>query len=281
MTANTPMLVIARLTVQEAVRRRVLIAAILGGVAFLALYATGFHFMVRDTSARVLENPLQRNFLFNTFTLLGLYAVNFLGVMAAVLLPVDTLAGEIASGVVQTVASKPVRRSDIVLGKWLGYLAVVLGYVLLLAFGVIAIVRVRSGFVAPGLHLGIPLLMLEAVLLVSLSIACGARFTTITSGITVFGLHGLAFIGNWVEQFGTMLNNETARNVGTIASLVMPSESLWMLAASTMQPAIMRDMRMSPFSPASVPSAAMVWWAAAYLVVALALGIRHFRKRAL
>ncbi len=276
-----PMLVIARLTVREAVRRRVLLAASLGGVAFLALYATGLHFMVRDMPPRVVASPLQRSLYLNLFTLMGLYAANFLGVMAAVLLPVDTLAGEIASGVVQTVASKPVRRADIVLGKWLGYLAVVLGYVLLLALGVVGIVRARAGFTAPGLDLGIPLMLLEAVLLVSLSIACGTRFSTVTSGITVFGLHGVAFIGNWVEQIGTMLGNGTARNVGTIASLVMPSESIWTLAASVMQPALMRDMRMGPFSPASVPSPAMAWWAVGYLVIAMALGLRTFRRRAL
>ena len=58
----------------------------------------------------------------------------------------------------------------------------------------------------------------------------------------------------------------------------MPSESLWALAASVMQPAIMRDMRMRPFSPVSVLSAAMVWWAVGYLVTAMPLSLRHFRK---
>ncbi|HEV8481882.1 MAG TPA: ABC transporter permease subunit [Candidatus Eisenbacteria bacterium] len=276
----SPILVIARLTVHEAVRRRVLVAGLIGGAAFLALYATGFHFMAKDAQAHV-TNPMQRNLLFNLFTLMGLYAANFLSAMAAVLLPLDSLPGEIASGVVQTVASKPVRRADIVLGKWLGYLVVVLGYVLLLTIGVLTIVRVRAGFTPPGLQLGIPLQMLEAVLLVSLSIAWGTRFSTITSGIAVFGLHGVAFIGNWVEQIGTILGNGTTRYVGTIASLIMPSESLWTLAASVMQPALMRDMRMSPFSPASVPSVAMIWWAVGYLVVALALGLRYFQRRQL
>lgn len=277
----TPMLAIARLTVQEALRRRVLTAALVGGLAFLALYGTGFHFIVKDASKGDMASALLRTIFLNTFTLAGLYAANFLVVMAAVLLPVDTLSGEIQSGVMQTLASKPVRRSHILLGKWLGYLAVVLGYLLLLALGVVLIVKIRAGFLPPGLVPGIALMGLEAVLLVSLSIACGSRFSTITSGIAVFGLHGLAFIGNWVEQIGAHMGNETARTVGTVASLIMPSESLWMLAASMMQPAIMRDMRVSPFSPASVPSPAMVWWALGYLLVALALGLRHFRKRAL
>lgn len=276
-----PLLVIARLTVHEALRRRVLVAALIGGLAFLALFGTGFHFVMNDSSESELKNPLTRGFFLNVFVLLGLYASNFLSVLAAVLLPVDTLPGEIQSGVIQTLASKPVRRADILLGKWLGYVVVVIAYQLMLALGIVLIIKLRSGFVAPGLVPGIALMGLEATLLVSLSIACGARLSTITSGIAVFGLHGLAFIGNWVEQIGTMLGNDTARTVGTVASLIMPSESLWTLAASLMQPAIMRDMRMSPFSPASVPSVAVVWWAAGYLVVALALALRHFRRRGL
>ena len=39
-------LVLSHLTLHEALRRRVLLAALLGGLAFLILYAVGFHFIV-------------------------------------------------------------------------------------------------------------------------------------------------------------------------------------------------------------------------------------------
>ena len=77
----------------------------------------------------------------------------------------------------------------------------------------------------------------------------------------VFGLYGLAFIGGWMEQIGTFANNTTARYIGIAASLLVPSESLWQLAAHHMQPPIMRDLALTPFSPASVASPAMVAWA--------------------
>ena len=35
------------------------------------------------------------------------------------------------------------------------------------------------------------------------------------------------------------------------------------------------------FSPFSVASPAMIWWAAGYLVVVLAIGVRSFERRAL
>jgi hypothetical protein len=66
-----------------------------------------------------------------------------------------------------------------------------------------------------------------------------------------------------------------------VASLIMPTEALWQRAAYQMQPAIMRDLHLTPFSPASLPSAAMVWWAVGFALVALLWGIQGFRRRAL
>lgn len=42
------------------------------------------------------------------------------------LLGADTLSGEINSGTIQTIVTKPVRRLDVVIGKWLGF-AILLG----------------------------------------------------------------------------------------------------------------------------------------------------------
>ena len=275
------LLTIARFTVHEAARRRILLAALLCGAAFLALFGTGLHFMVLDLRKPGHVPPPAQRLALNLLVLAGLYAVNFLLVMTAVLLPAGTLSGEIASGLMQTVASKPVRRSTIVLGKWLAFAGLVVGYLLLMAGGVLLLARLMGGFSPPGVGTGLPLMALEGVLLVTLVIACGTRFATVTNGVIVLGLHGLAFVGNWVEQIGTLLGNDAARAAGTVASLLMPSESLWQLAAARMQPAMMRELHMTPFSPASVPSAAMVAWAAGYLLVALLLGVLHFRRRPL
>jgi Cu-processing system permease protein len=274
-------LTILRLTVHEASRRRILLAALLGGVAFLALYGTGFYFVGRQMQHQPVVSLLERRMALNLLLLAGLFAVDLLGVMAAVLLPADTLSGEIASGVLQTVASKPVRRSAILLGKWAAFVLLVTAYLLLLAGGVLVIGRSLGGFLPPNAGTGLALMVLEGALLVTMVIACGTRFGTITNGMIVLGLHGLAFVGNWVEQIGTFVGNDAARSVGTIASLIMPSESLWQLAASRMQPTVMRELHMGPFSPASVPSPAMVVWAVGYLLVALLLALHTFRRRPL
>ena len=273
------LLAVTRLTLYEAFRKRILMAVLVAGAGFLTLYGLGLHFMVRGEGNGMAL--IERRIFLNMLTLAGLFAANFLTIMTAVLLPVDTLSGEIASGVIQTVAVRPIRRRDIVLGKWLGHWIVMAAYFALLAGGVLTITALRSGFTPQKLEIGLPLILLEGTVLLTLSIAGGAKLSTVTNGMLVFGLFGFAFIGNLVEQIGTMAQNDAAREVGTVASLIMPSESLWQLAAYHMQPSVVRDLGNSPFSPVSVPSVAMVVWAAGYIVVALTLGVRWFGKRAL
>jgi ABC-type transport system involved in multi-copper enzyme maturation permease subunit len=273
-------LTIARLTVHEAARRRILLAALILGLAFLVLFAVGFHFIGRDV-ARHGATFLQRRMALTFLALAGLYAVNFLMVMTEVLLPVDALSGEIASGVMQTIASKPIRRAEIVLGKWAAYVLLVAGYTLLMAGGVLAVAWFVGRHALPNVHLGLPLMLLEGVVLVSLVIAGGARLSTIANGVTVFGLYGLAFIGSWVEQIGALTQNTAAQQVGVVASLLMPTEAMWQLAAHHMQPALMSQLGLTPFSPLSVPSALMVWWAVGYALVMVLLAVAAFRRRGL
>jgi ABC-type transport system involved in multi-copper enzyme maturation permease subunit len=272
-------LTIARLTLQEAARRRIFVAALIAGLAFLTLYGLGIHFILREGAGKM--TLLERRVFLNVLTLAGLYAASLLTTMTAVLLPVDTLSGEIASGVIQTVAVRPIRRRDIVLGKWLGHWLVMGAYFVLMAGGVLGFLAIRANFTPPRIEAGLPLMLLEATVLLTISIAGGTRLSTVTNGVLAFGLFGLAFIGNWVEQIGTFAGNDTARQVGTVASLIMPSESMWQLAASQMQPSILRDLGATPFSPVSVPSPAMVWWAIGYVVVVLLIATRAFGRRPL
>jgi ABC-type transport system involved in multi-copper enzyme maturation permease subunit len=274
------LLTIAALTLHEARRRKILLATLGCGLAFLVMFAIGFTFIGRDIERHAVP-LLQRRMMLVFFTMAGLYGVNVLMVVTAVLLPVDTLSGEIASGVIQTIASKPIRRWEIVIGKWIGHAVVLCGYLVVMAGGVLIAARAISGVSPPGVSRGIPLMLLEGLVLLSLSIAGGARMSTIANGITVFGFYGIAFIGSWTEQIGAMAGNDAARSIGTAASLVMPSEALWQLAAWHMQPPLMREIHLTPFSPVSVPNGAMVAWAAGYALLALGLGVRAFRRRAL
>jgi ABC-type transport system involved in multi-copper enzyme maturation permease subunit len=140
-------------------------------------------------------------------------------------------------------------------------------------------VTLLVGYVPPNALQGLTLLVLEALVLISLSLLGGTMFSTMTNGVTLFMLYGLAFIGSWVEQIGALLQSDAAVRIGIVSSLLLPVEALWRRAAYLMQPSLVRDLGFSPFSTSSVPSPAMVVYALLYLIVALWLAMYIFRRR--
>jgi Cu-processing system permease protein len=276
----TDILTIARLTLFDARRKRILVAAILCGVAFLVVFATGVSLASREIVRRPFSF-VERQGLLVMFSLSGLYAANFLSVLFSVLLPVDAISGEIDSGVMQTLASKPVRRADVVLGKWLGHWIIVAAYVVAICGGVLMVVWVISGFVPPNIVTAISLMLLEVTLLMTVSVAGGTRFSTVTNGIASLGFYGVAFIGGWVEQIGSIGGIQSARTLGIVVSLLSPADSLWRLGSYHLQPSSFRDLGPLMFSSASVSSPLMVWWAGAFTVLMLVVAVRSFEQRQL
>ena len=272
--------VIARLTFREAARRKILLAALLLGLIYLAVYAAGFYYVNQDVensqfTTGLLELNQIRNFLF----MAGMYVVNFLTVAMAVLTSVDTLSGEIASGTIHTMVSKPLQRWEIVVGKWLGFAGMLSLYLLLMAGGTILLVYLIADYSAPNLIRGLGLLWLNAILLLGVSMAGGAVLSTLANGVLVFGMFGIAFVGGWIEQIGSFLQNQTAINVGIISSLLIPSEALWKRAAYEMQSPLVSTLGFSPFTASSMPSLVMVFYGLLYAILALGLAIRLFNRR--
>jgi len=274
--------IIAGVTFREAARKRVLWMALAAGLAFLALFGTGLYFQLRDIT------PRSNLFLYRqgvtALLMVGFYAVDMLAVVMTVLVSVDTLSGEMASGTIQAVATKPIARWELLLGKWLGFVAMVTVYVILMVGGITALTYVlsvhRVGGVMPH-HLlrGAGLIWLECVLMLSVTFRMGASLATLTNGVLVLGLHGVAFIGGWIEQAAALLHSTRALNVGIVASLIMPSEALWRRAVFEMQSPVLSALGFSPFSVASVPSRFMMLYACLYLLAALTLAIRRFSQR--
>jgi ABC-type transport system involved in multi-copper enzyme maturation permease subunit len=273
------------MTFVQAIRRKIVLTGLLLGICFLVIFSIGFHMINTSTIGAVtpgggegiqhIINAEKSSGLF----LAGLYAVTFLSIAMAALLGADTLAGEINSGTIQVIVTKPIRRSDVVFGKWLGFAGLLGLYLLLLAGGTTLSILLQSGYVAPHLAAGLALIYLESLLVMTVAMLFSSRFSALATGGVVFGLYGLAFIGGWIEQIGAVLNSQTAVQVGILTSLIIPSESLWRRAAFEMQSPLSGLLGISPFGATSVPSLLMVVYAVVYLLAVLGLTVRVFQKR--
>jgi Cu-processing system permease protein len=271
---------VAHLTLVEARRRRIVLAGAVCALAFLAVFCVAVFFAFHEMAANKRTSFVERQLTLTMIMLLGFMAANFLAVMFAILLPVDTLSGEIDSGVMQTIASKPIDRAHIVLGKWAGHLLLAFTYLLLVSAGILLTMRIAAGYVPINVTRAIPLLMLEIALMLTVSVAGGARLSTVTNGIMCLGFYGIAFIGGFVEQLGAFGGIASMKMIGIIVSLISPADSMWRLAAHHLQPEILRGSGGLALS-GSVPTPLMIWWAAGFTVLTLLYAIRTFRRRAL
>ena len=267
----------ARATFREALRRKILLIALIAGTAFLGIFWAGLH-SVLSSMART-QNELNRREAAGMMTLMVLYAGSMMTSLMAALTSCDTLAGEIDSGTIHAIATKPVRRWALVLGKWAGFVWLLTLYVLFIEGGAIAVEWLESGHLPFHMVSALALIELQAVLLMGVTVACSTRFSALTSGACTLGLYGMAFVGGWVEQFGAIRHVQACVNLGIVSSLIMPSDAIWRRAAYRIQPPLLGAAGVSPFSSTTVPSMAMVIYAVAYALAALLIAQMLFEKR--
>lgn len=275
---NNAIPVIARLTIRETQRRRLLWIGALMGAGFLVIFGLGFHFVYADLKRHLLPGEFDVPLLF--LTLAGLYATNFLVIVVSVLISVTTISGEIESHTIESLLTKPIGRWQLIIGKWLGYAAIILLYVVLMPGGVLLIVYLESGFTLNNVGLALLLMYLEGLIGLSVSIAGGTRLSTLANGAVALMLFGIAFIGGWVEQIGAVMRNETAVDIGIVTSLIMPTEILWRKATAILEPQLVTGLEFTgPFSIGSQPSDLMILYAAIYVVTLVAASVWLFANR--
>jgi Cu-processing system permease protein len=267
-------LIITRLTFREARRRSLIWIGLVLGALFVAVFAVGFYFAYKDftrASSAGFNSTVALQF-YSFFLMAGLYVINFLVVMVTVLTVVGTISGEIGTNTIHAIAAKPLRRWEIVLGKWLGHAIMLAIYAVLLASGVIAAVYLISGYLPPNALLGIAILVLESLVALSVTLLGSTIFSTLANGVMAFMLYGL-------EQIGSLLDSQAAVDIGIVSSLLMPSEALWRFAAAQMQNGGLMAQITSPFSAISRPTPAFVAYAGVYIVGTLIAAMLVFRQR--
>ncbi len=280
--------VIARLTFREAFRRKVILGVVLLSIAFIVLYAIGFHLFRQqflEMSARRASRPNAGPaptyaVSASAMVLLGLYTVNFLTGIMTIFAAVGTIAGEIEAGTLHAVVPKPIGRWQIILGKYLGFAVMLLIYIALMVAGVVTTAHVVGHYAPPNIVHGTLLVMLVSMILLSLTMLGSTIFSTMTNGVVVFMLYGMAVTGGLVEQIGTALNNNTLVRIGVGTSIVVPSDSMWRLASYVVQPQLaISFIGPNPLGTTVPPSDLAVHYSMVYCVVLVIGSMLVFQRR--
>lgn len=270
--------IMAAITFREAARRKILWTAMIAGGLLLAIFAVALHIQVDEFSSRAMS-PFLRYQVESGMLMVGLYTVDLLAVVMTILTSIDTLAGEISSGTIHAIATKPVSRWQILIGKFSGFIAMIAAYVVVLFAGTVAVSYWAVGVTPQHPVSGVLLIILECAVALSVTFLLGTWFSTLTNGVLVLGLQGLAFMGGWLEQVSGFSQSAHIVTLGVVTSLIMPGESLWRRAAYEMQTPLAASLSFSPFANVSIPSGVAVIYAGVFLVVMLGIAIYHFQTR--
>ncbi|RJF72792.1 ABC transporter permease [Deinococcus cavernae] len=283
-------LLIAELSLREALRKKLVAVLLVLTALFIGFYLFGIYKMEVRLDARAAEAGLERsptgssNLPVMFATMFGMYLVYFLGALMAVLSTVSSVSGDIESGVMQSVIARPVSRAALVLGRWLGFAAVNLGYVALLSVTLLGGVYAITGYTPPDALPAVLLVLLAVLLLTALTVLGSTLFTTLANGIGVFVLYGLGFTGGILTAIGSLSDTPTLTTLGKLANAVMPTNALWLGASYHLQPEIMRQVGeisrgTNPFFATEPIAAWLIAWAAGLTVLAVLAGMWRFSGR--
>jgi len=275
---------IARYTLHEAARKRLLLAVVLLTFLFLLVYGLGSHYLAEQIRINVPRNGPGPTFIVALMAVMAFYIVSFLVSLLAIFVSVGSVAAEIETGTILALAARPIRRWQVVAGKWLALAALLGVYLAAVGAGVLVLTQRSTGYEPPNPLPALVLIFLEALVLLSLSMLGSTLLSTLTNGALAFMLYGIAWVGGLVEAIGSIFGNEAMINSGILASLIIPSDALWKGASFYLQPVAMIlaqnvSPAANPFTSATPMPPSMLIYSVGYLVVCLLIAMRVLTVR--
>jgi len=278
-----PIITIARLTILEASRRRLLLA--LGVLTIVVIALTSWGFSRLPTVKGV--TPAEVRLAASQLTIL--VAFMFSGVLAlgSTLVAAPSVASDIESGIALAILPRPIRRSELLMGKWLGLAALVILYAA--GSGLLELLGIwlATGYTPPHPILTLLFVGAEGIVLMSLALLLSTRLSPMTGGVIALVLFFVAWMGGIALAVGQAFSNDTIINIGLGSRLLIPTDGLWHGAIFNLEPsqvltlakAAGRARAGNPFLAENPLPAAYLAWCVAWVIAVLGVANWSFARR--
>ena len=281
------MIVIARLTVRELVRRRVVWVLAALTIVSVALVGWGLDRLV-DLARESESTEIQIRIGVSQVLILIAFMFSFVLAMTAAFVGAPMIGGDLESGVAYAILARPLRRADLVIGRWIGSAVVVVVYAVasgLLAIGAAVLV---SGYGPPEPLLAVAFLAGEALILLTLTLALGSVLPSIAAGaIAVVGF-GLGWMAGVLAGVATALGVEGLKGIAEVSRWILPTDGLWRGVIYGLEPPLVvliaagrapNIVEANPFYAATPPPLPFVIWSVAWMALVLGLATLWFARR--
>jgi Cu-processing system permease protein len=285
----TATFIIARHVVQESLRRRVFLVVFLLTLVFLGLFilatvkafAAPAQFVIG--SGNVIDSGQIGSITTVTLLGLGAFASLFLGTVLAVFLTLGAIRGDAERGLLQPLVVRPLARGQLLLGRFIGAVAVCVVYVSALYVTVVVIVHQAGGhwpdhIVGPGLALDA-----AVTILVAMSLLGSVILSATANGIAMFMLYGAGLVSGLLASIAAALGTNTLQTIAHDIAIALPFEGLYQAglhALGSNQTGVTRVLvNLGPFGASHAGSVPFELWSTAYLAIIAVIAVVAFERR--
>ncbi len=277
---------IAKLTLRECMRRRVFLVVPIATVGFLALYALGNHYAFESVRGRAnVGGGFVDAQVLAGATLVGLsmFVTLFLTAALAIFLTFSTIRGDAEQGLLQPVVVRPVARSGLLIGRFVGTSLVSAAYAMFLYAAAVTITWVIGDWhPAPLLPSGLAV-VLGVEVVIALSLLGSSIANALPNGIGMFMVYGAGLLAGLLAQLGRALSSPSLEATGRVASWALPFEALYQAGlynlTSSTRGATRVVVQLGPLGGAAAGGWSLAAWSLGYIALVGVVAVAVFARR--
>lgn len=248
--------VIARNTFREAIRDRVLYNVVI--------------FVLLITASAIILGELTDGHEARTIVNIGLNAMLLFGAFIAIFVGVGLVWKEIEKRTVYAIFSKPVKRGEFIVGKYLGFAATLFANVVMMGIGVsLALLYVGGGSLVVSIWGSIVLIFLELTILTAVAILFSSFSTPALSALLTFLIFLIGHLSSGLRDLAAGFSSKAASLLFETIYYLLPNLSLFSF----------RTEAANGLAPNFTMIAGGIAYAAIYSTILLAISIYIFNRR--
>lgn len=279
-------LTIAGLTLHETLRKRLVLAVFILTLGLMGALTWAYSKLATLTDRTgTLLPAVDRLSNEVILTILIAFMFSFVLAIGAAFLAAPTISSDVESGILLAILPRPLRRLDVVVGKWLGLVALLSGYTMATSALTFFLIHLVTGYLPPNPTLAVCFIVTEALVVLTIGTLFSTFLPPLTGGIVALVLFGAAWIAGIGESIGLALGNTALSSAGTVMGLLLPTDQLWRGAIFNMEPAIIVaaeqgfSRNANPFYAVGQPTTAFLVWTALWIVVVISSASLIFTRR--
>jgi len=242
-------------TFKEAVRNKILYSLIF--FAFVMMLLS----LVLDEATVGQRNKIIKD--------LGLGSINIFGVVIAIVVGINLVYREIEKRTIYPLLAKPVRRSQFLIGKYLGILLTLAVEMFLMSAFLFLLVMFYEGIFDSHLPLALFMIFVELAVVSAVAIFFSSFSTPFLSGMFAFAIYVIGHLTGYLQVFGENSGNIVLKYLTTFFYYVLPNLERFNLKAEAVYQLPVESGKIS----------LSIIYALLYIIMVLFLSVLSFERR--